>query len=256
MTLHEGKIIAISNKKGGCGKTTTAIQLASGLIERNKKILLVEGDPQGTLTKHYCIHCSGKPTVKDFILDQTDARVTIHDHLDILPGDTSLNKVSNALLHEPDGPLYLSYALEQIKYDYDYVLIDCPPSDSLIANNCYAAADEVIIPVFPGIYSLDGMVLMKSQLDKIKRVFNPGLKVTGILILNVDTGTNAKKEIERLANECSNHLESHCFEAIIPHSTAVNDAQLQSMSLLEFKKSAKVTKAYEQFVDEFLEVLA
>ncbi len=253
MNIKQGTIIAISNQKGGCGKTTTAIQLAAGLCARKNKVLLVDADPQASLTKANRIRVSRETlTAYEFILDKSDARIQLNEHLDIIPAAQKLDKLSSELVNEADGILYLRYALEEIRYEYDHIIIDCPPQASLLSNNCYGAADEIIIPVFPGTYSVDGMVILKRQLDSIKRFFNPDLQVVGILITNADTGTKASIRIKELADQCSEKFDSHCFEAVIPHATAVNDAQNAYKSLLEFNKHAKVTKAYEAFVDEYL----
>lgn len=248
-----GKIIAISNQKGGCSKTTTSINLAAGLSAVGKKVLLVDYDPQASLTKANQIKINSMtPTAYNFTMDHMDARLKITENIDIIPTNIKLSCLQNELISFPDGTLFLSYALGDLKEKYDFIIIDCPPQTSLLANNCYAAADEIIVPVFPGSYSVDGLVLLKGQIDKVKKLFNPSLKVSGILIANVDSNTRAAVRIKELAAECSEKFESKCFETVIPHSTVVNDAQTVHKSLLDFNKAAKVTLAYQSFVKEYL----
>ncbi len=245
--------IAICNQKGGCGKTTTSINLSAGLMARGKKILLIDCDPQATLTRAYKVKVS-KITLTgyQFILDQQEVRVKINELLDLIPASSKLNQLSNDLITDPEGSMYLKNAVEQIKEEYDYVIIDCPPQVSILANNCYTAADEVIIPVFPGTYSLEGIVLLKNQLDKIRRYFNPDLRIAGILITNMDRGTRAANDIQSMAKEAAQRLETVVFHEAIPHSTVINDAQKAYQSLLEYRKNHQATKAYESFVEEVI----
>ena len=248
-----GRVIAISNQKGGCAKTTTTINLAAGLEENGFKVLLVDYDPQGSLTKAYQVKVNSMtPTSYHFTMEQLDARIHVSELIDLIPTNNKLSAIQNELISFPDGTLYLSYAINEIREEYDFILIDCPPQTSLIANNCYAAADEIIVPVFPGSYSVDGLVLLKGQIDSVKKYFKNNLKVSGILIANVDSNTKAAARIKEIAAQCSEKFESHCFETTIPHSTVVNDAQSSYKSLLQFNKKAKVTIAYQKFVDEFL----
>ena len=252
-TMEMSRTIAISNQKGGCGKTTTCINLAAGLTARGKKVLLIDGDPQATLTKAHQVRVNKTATAYDFILARTEARVKITEKLDLIPGSLKLNQLTSELGADPEGSVYLKNALDEIKSEYDYVIIDCPPQTSILANNCYAASDEIIIPVNPGTYSLEGIVILKNQLDKITKYFQQDLRVSGILLTNIDKNTNAAKDIISLAAEAANRLDTKCYETIIPHSTVVNDAQQHHQSLLQYKKSHKVTKAYEAFVEEVLQ---
>ena len=245
------KIIAITNQKGGCGKTTTSIQLADMLTNvYNKEVLLIDLDPQHTLTNQMLVEVEGNKTSYEFIVMNTEARIALSENMDFIPAGNSLTNMKN--FNTPDAPEMLKKALKKYEGQYDYIIFDCPPGIAELTHNAYAAAESLIIPVTPGTYSIEGIAQLKGQVDMIKKYYNPNLKVEGILMLNVDNGTNAKKALISLSQKCSEILNTKCFTQIIHHSTVINDAQEASKPLREFNKNCTATKAYLEFVKEVI----
>lgn len=251
-----GIVIAVSNKKGGCGKTTTCVQLIDYLANvLEKKVLGIDGDVQGTLSNSYKVKAENGKDLYSFMTNQegykTDASafVEISKNLHFLPSSIQLGNINS--MNDIDTPLMLQEALADYKDDFDYIVIDCPPEIlTQVSRNIFAAADEVIVPMNPGIYSVEGLALLKSELDKVHRVFNPNIHIMGLLLTNVDDRTNAAKKIESLSEECCKILETKRFETIIYHSTVVNDAQPLKQSLREYRASSKVAKSYTSFAKE------
>lgn len=248
----ETKIIAITNQKGGVGKSTTTIQIGDGLAnEFNYKTLLIDFDPQHTLTNHMNVQIKrGIPTVYDFVVNGVEARIKISEKLDLIPSSGALKNLM--AFRDPDSPEMLRRALLDISHEYDFIIIDCPPVVTELTHNVYAAADGLIIPANPGTYSVEGMAQLNAEVEMIKRLFNPNLKVLGILLTNVDKRTNAEKTLIQMCSECCLLLNTKRFNDIIYHSTVVNDAQEERKSLRSYSKKAQVSKAYYSFIKELV----
>lgn len=246
------KVIAITNQKGGVGKSTTTVQIGAELTEVfNKKVLLIDFDPQHTLTNHMDVHIQrGTPTIYDFIVNGNDARIHLKEKLDLIPATSSLKNLM--AFREPDSPEMLRKALFEIMDEYDYIIIDCQPAVTELTHNVYAAADGLIIPANPGTYSVEGMAQLNAEVEMIRRFFNPDLRIYGILLTNVDKRTNAEKSLIDMCEECCTLLDTKRYKDIIYHSTVVNDAQAERQSLRNYDKKAKVSKAYHSFVTEMV----
>lgn len=246
------KVIAITNQKGGVGKSTTTIQIGDELTNVFKfKTLLIDFDPQHTLTNHMSIQIKrGTPTIYDFIVNGIESRIKINDKLDLIPASGSLKNLM--AFRDPDSPEMLRKALVDISHEYDYIIIDCPPVVTELTHNVYAAVDGLIIPANPGTYSVEGMAQLNAEVEMIKRLFNPNLKIYGILLTNVDKRTNAEKALIEMCEECCELLNTKRYKDIIYHSTVVNDAQEQRKSLRSYAKKSKASEAYHSFVTEMV----
>lgn len=246
------KVIAITNQKGGVGKTTTTIQIGDELPNVfGYKTLLIDFDPQHTLTNHMGIQIKrGIPTIYDFVVNGIEARIKINDKLDFIPADASLKNLM--AFRDPDSPEMLRIALADLSHEYDFIIIDCPPVVTELTHNVYATSDGIIIPANPGTYSVEGMAQLNAEVEMIKRLFNPNLKIFGILLTNVDKRTNAEKALISMCDECCTLLNTKRYKDIIYHSTVVNDAQEERKSLRSYAKKAKASEAYHSFITEMV----
>lgn len=245
------KVIAISNQKGGVGKTTTSIQLAYLLSDQNCgygfKILGIDADNQGSWSNTLGLN-RGEPGLYELVVNQMDCRIQINENFDFI-SCTKASSIFNALVKEPLSEIRLSDCLHDWCDLYDYIIIDCPPQDEFLNSLAYAAANEVIIPIESGRFSLEGVVEMQKRVNVIKR-FNQDITFGGLLICNVNKRTRAYKNILEDASICAQKLETKVYESTISKSSVVNDAEANYKSLFEYAPKSKVTHDYAKFIEE------
>jgi chromosome partitioning protein len=249
------KIIAIANQKGGVAKTTTATAMGFGLASRGRKTLLIDLDPQGSLTGFLNVDTMNRPTVLEFLGIQQkhtatfkEVVVAVGENLDLLPADISLEEAVSLLLGKPGAPAYLSKALKGIQKLYDYCIIDTSPSLSVITGNAFVAAESIIIPIKPEEASIKGVELLLASVEDVK-ILNPGITVAGILITMYDkrrksTATTLIK-IEDIASE---HL-IHIYQARIRASAS--GAAIRSNPFIV--PNLPIAQDYDEFIREFLD---
>ena len=248
------KMIAISNQKGGCGKTTTSIELSNHLSTSKIKTLLIDFDPQHSSTNALNIALKRDTvTAYEFVTQHAEARIEINEHLDFIPAANTLQNIT--AMNDLSSPEMLREALINIEHLYDVILIDCPPLITQLTHNCYTAAEYLLIPIYPGTFSIEGLAQLKDELVRIKRMYNPDLSILGFFLTNVDKNTNAEKDLIEDASYCEEHLETKRFNTIIYHSTCVNDAQKARKPLIKFRPKAKVSIAYSNLIEEIKERL-
>ena len=251
------KIIAVANHKGGCGKTTTVVHLASELANFGKKVLVIDLDPQANASLHIGLrHPSevGVTTAELLIGDVsllTDAleEDTNFENVSLIYGSLNLGKTEDQLKEDAPRPSEeLATKLEFLKDLYDFILIDCPPSLKLLTSNALASSTHVVIPIESGSqYGLYGVTDLLNHLEKIKRI-NPELKLLGALLIKHDELQNVCKLIRDEAYKQVGHI----LETTIPQSTKGNQAAIMQQSLLKLDKSGKVRKAFERLAEEIL----
>ena len=257
------QIIAIANQKGGVGKTTTCANLGIGLAQTGKKVLLIDGDPQGSLTVSLgvknpdelpvSIATVMQNTVDDKAMPEDYGIIHHSEGVDLLPSNIELSAFEVGLFNTMSREMVLKNCLDAVKKNYDYVLIDCMPSLGMMTINSLVAADSVLIPSQPNFLSAKGLGLLLKSIGKVKRQINPKLRIDGILMTMVMPRTNISKEITATVKSAYGK-KIKVFDTEIPHSIRAVEATAEGKSIFAYDKSGKVAAAYEQLGKEVAEI--
>ena len=253
------KVIALTNQKGGVGKTPTAVNLGVCLSKQGKKVLLVDADAQANLTMSLGyprpddLPISLATIMQDIIDDKPfDVQKGILHHsegVDLLPSNIELSGLEVRLINAISRERVLTTCINEVKKNYDYVLIDCMPSLGMLTINALAAADSVVIPTQPHYLSAKGLELLLRSVSKVRRQINPHLRIDGILMTMVMPRTNISKEVTALVRSAYGQ-NIKVFDAQIPHSIRAVEATAEGKSIFAYDKGGKVAAAYEQFGKE------
>ena len=250
------KVITICNQKGGVGKTTTAVNLAASLAHRNRKVLLIDIDPQGNATMGSGVDKNNfEFGVYHLLVGEADAKTAIiHSetgHYDVISSNRDLTGVEIELMQRPAREMCLRDAIASVRDEYDFILIDCPPTLSLLMLNGLAAADSVLIPMVCEYYALEGISDLLATIKRVRQTINPTLDITGVMFTMFTTQNKLSQDVSA---QLRNYFGQLVFNTTIPRNVRLAEAPSHGMPALAYDPKAKGTQAYLALADEFLSV--
>ena len=245
------KIIAVANQKGGVGKTTSAVNLTAALSLMGKRILLVDCDPQGNASSGMGVSKSTRPNSYDMLIAGTPAAdcVVSTPYGDVIPASKELAAASVELIQAERRERVLKEALAPLFSEYDYMLIDCPPSLELLTVNALTAADSVLIPMQCEYYALEGIADLMTSIKMCSRRLNRRLTIEGIILTMYDARANLTQQV---ANELRRHLPDKVYNTVIPRSVRLSEAPSHGLPGVVYDRVNKGSKAYMALAAEFL----
>ncbi|MCF6463404.1 ParA family protein [Clostridium sp. Cult1] len=252
-----GRIITIFNQKGGVGKTTTVINLAAALGKSNKKILIVDVDPQGNATSGLGIDKNSLELsvydglINDISLKQI-AKKTSAENVDIIPSSVDLAGAEIELIGMGERELSLKKSLEEVKDNYDFIFIDCPPSLGLLSINGLTASHSVLVPIQCEYYALEGVSQLMDTIMLVKKSLNPELEIEGVVLSMFDGRTNLSIQV---VDEVKKYFRGKVYTSIIPRNVRLAEAPSYGLSALDYDPKSKGAEAYTELAEEFLYLL-
>ena len=250
-----GRIIAVANQKGGVGKTTTSINLAACLAEKGKKVLAVDMDPQGNLTSGLGVDKdSVEKSIYELIIGEVDIKEVINkevlENLDIIPTSIDMSAAEIELIGVDDKEYILRNAIDQVKDQYDFVIIDCPPSLSMLTINAMTTADSVIVPIQCEYYALEGLSQLIHTVELVKDRLNSKLEIEGVVFTMYDARTNLSLQV---VENVKDNLQQNIYKTIIPRNIRLAEAPSYGLPINKYDPKSTGAESYMRLADEVIE---
>ncbi|MCR5296487.1 MAG: AAA family ATPase [Clostridiales bacterium] len=248
-----GKIIAIANQKGGVGKTTTSVNLSACLAEAGKKVLMVDLDPQGNTTSGLGRTVNSRNSIYDAMLGGAPVKNCVQDtaikKLKLIGSDIRLAGAEVELVSVNEREFYLKKLLGAVRDEFDFILVDCPPSLSLLTINALAAADTILIPIQCEYYALEGVTSLMNTVNRVKRTINPRLEIEGILLTMLDGRTNLGLQV---VDQVKKHFKKAVFATTIPRNVRLGEAPSHGQPINLYDPRSSGAMAYEALAKEVI----
>lgn len=249
-----GKIVALINQKGGVGKTTTAVNLAAALHNLGKRILVCDFDPQGNATSGFGVSTDDvEQTIYDLIISENPSisEAIIHtDWSDLITADTNLSGAEIELIGLDQREYRLKRVLDQARDQYDYILIDCPPSLGILTLECLCAADSFLVPLQTEYYALEGLTQLMATVRSVQKGLNKKIRMEGILLTMYDGRTNLAVQV---VEEVKKHFADKVYASVIPRNVRLSEAPSHGKPIMIYDPYCRGTEAYAAVAEEFLE---
>ena len=249
-----GRIIAIANQKGGVGKTTTAINLSACLAEKGQKVLAIDMDPQGNMTSGLGVDKDeAEKTIYDMIIGQAGIEEVIQkdvmENLDILPTNIDLSAAEIELIGVENKEFIVQKEVHKIRDRYDFVVIDCPPSLSMLTINAMTTADSVLVPIQCEYYALEGLSQLIHTVELVKERLNPVLEIEGVVFTMYDARTNLSLQV---VENVKDNLEQNIYKTIIPRNIRLAEAPSYGMPINKYDPKSAGAESYMRLADEVI----
>ena len=252
--LFLGKVIAITNQKGGVGKSTTAINLSACLAEKGKRVLAIDIDPQGNMTSGLGVDKnSAEATVYELLLGEVDVKDCIikdvFDNLDLIPSNMNLSGLEIELFDVEGKEFLLKNVTDKIKRKYDYIIMDCPPSLNMLTINAMCAANSLIVPIQCEYYALEGLSLLIQTVDLVKERLNDKLKIEGILFTMYDVRNKLSTQVVENVRE---NLNQKIYNTIIPRNVRLAEAPSYGLPIIHYDSRSSGAESYRNLAEELI----
>ncbi len=246
------KCIVFVNQKGGVGKTTSAINIGAYIAQEGKKVLLVDFDSQGNMSSGVGVS-KDKPTVYELLAGQIEAKAAVKhttvENLDAISASIDLSGAAIELVDQEDREFYLKNALEPLQSEYDFILIDCPPSLGILTLNGLAAADSVLVPMQCEYFALEGITLLLQTVKNVQNKINPNLKIGGIFFTMYDSRTRLAQDV---VMQVKAYFKDVVFNTIIPRNIRLSEAPSHGLPICKYDPSCVGARSYKQLAEEVI----
>ena len=249
------EVIVITSGKGGVGKTTTTVNLCAILAKKNKKVLLIDADPQGNATSGLGAEKDAEFSTYDILVSDVEIKDAIQDtiikNLKICPANMNLAGAEVELVSMMSREQRLKEKLDLVKEEFDYIFIDCPPSLGLITLNSFTASNSVLIPIQCEYFALEGLGQLLNTINLVKKHLNKNIKIEGALLTMYDIRTNLSNQVVK---EVKRYFENKVYKTVIPRNVRLSEAPSYGMPITEYDPRSKGAKSYMKFAKEFLKL--